>query len=215
MHKYSRFDSATIEKLKSFQIKLSKKVILEDKFENIRKVAGVDIAYKGENAYAALVIIDKGGKMRVYTLETKVYFPYIPGLLAFRELKPIILLARNHLKEFDVLFVNGHGIAHPRGLGIASHVGVLLKKPTIGVAKRLLFGRIGENVFDNVYKIVHGNRTLGFFINKNGKKYYISPGNFISLDSCLKVFLEFFDKNPIEIAHNCANAFKKGYKILY
>ena len=215
MHRYLKFDEKIINELKNFQIKLSGKICLEDHFEKVEKVAGVDIAYKNNRAYVAMVIIDSELKVRnVYTLKTKVHFPYIPGFLAFRELKPIGLIVRRHLNEFDILFVNGHGIAHPRKLGIASHVGVLFKIPTIGVAKGLLFGRIGRKLYDNIYEIIHGNEILGYLVEINGKRFYISPGNFISLKSCLEIFLRFSSKNPIELAHVYANAFKKGYKTL-
>ncbi len=213
MHKYSKFDKETINKLKEFQIKLSKKILLEDCFDKINTVAGVDIAYKNNKAFASLVIIDTNLRIKaIHTLETKVYFPYIPGFLAFRELKPIVLLAKRFINEYDILFVNGHGIAHPRRFGIASHVGVLLKKPTIGVAKNLLFGNIGKKIYENIFEIIYGNNVLGYLVNVNKKKFYISPGNRISLKSCLSVFLKFVKKNPIELAHVYANMFKNGIK---
>ena len=103
-------------------------------------IAGVDAAYQGDTAYAACVVMD--GELEIVesaSAAVEARFPYIPGYLAFRE-APGLLSALNMVSGFDVLMVNGHGIAHPRGCGLASWIGIEVDKPTIGVARRPLMG---------------------------------------------------------------------------
>ncbi len=128
---------------------LAARVIEQGRLSRVRFIAGVDVGFEGEEnktARAAVVVL------RFPTLEPVDYaiarmpvtFPYIPGLLSFREI-PVLLAALEHLKiEPDVIIVDGHGRAHPRRMGIASHLGVLLDRPTIGCAKSILCGRADE-----------------------------------------------------------------------
>jgi deoxyribonuclease V len=109
----------------------------------IRYVAGADAAYDHDTIYAAIVVMKFPGLEVVGKTCSvqKVTFPYIPGLLSFRE-GPAILDAFSNLTTVpDLIFMNGHGYAHPKRFGLASHVGLLLDIPSIGVAKRLLIGR--------------------------------------------------------------------------
>ena len=128
---------------------LAAHVIAQDRLRRVRFVAGVDVGFEGDEnktARAAVVVL------RFPTLEPVDYaiarmpvtFPYIPGLLSFREI-PVLLAALGHLKiEPDVIIVDGHGRAHPRRMGIASHLGVLLDRPTVGCAKSILCGHADE-----------------------------------------------------------------------
>ncbi|MGB1202117.1 MAG: deoxyribonuclease V [Alloalcanivorax venustensis] len=122
-------------------------VRLSDDLPPVRTVAGVDVGFENaDTARAAIVVLD------YHTLEPLDYalarlpvaFPYVPGLLSFREC-PVILHALAQLRVApDVLLCDGHGIAHPRRLGIAAHLGVLTGLPAVGVAKKRLTGRHGE-----------------------------------------------------------------------
>ena len=122
-------------------------VRLSDDLPPVRTVAGVDVGFENaDTARAAIVVLD------YRTLEPldnalarlPVAFPYVPGLLSFREC-PVILRALEQLRVApDVLLCDGHGIAHPRRLGIAAHLGVLTGLPAVGVAKKRLTGRHGE-----------------------------------------------------------------------
>lgn len=113
----------------------------------VRTVAGVDVGFEnGDTARAAVVVLDyRTLEPLDYALaRLPVAFPYVPGLLSFREC-PVILRALEQLRVApDVLLCDGHGIAHPRRLGIAAHLGVLTGMPTVGVAKKRLTGRHGE-----------------------------------------------------------------------
>ncbi|HAB06208.1 MAG TPA: deoxyribonuclease V [Alcanivorax sp.] len=122
-------------------------VRLSDDLPPVRTVAGVDVGFENaDTARAAIVVLDyRTLEPLDYALaRLPVAFPYVPGLLSFREC-PVILRALEQLRVGpDVLLCDGHGIAHPRRLGIAAHLGVLTGLPTVGVAKKRLTGRHGE-----------------------------------------------------------------------
>ncbi len=115
-------------------------------FETLQSVAGVDVSVKDDVGRAAVVVLDYPSlaPREAGVAEVPVSFPYVPGLLAFREL-PAALAALERLStEPDLFIVDGHGLAHPRRLGIASHLGVVLDKPSIGCAKSRLVGQYEE-----------------------------------------------------------------------
>lgn len=169
---------------------LARRVVLEDIFEGPEKVAGVDLAYMGNRVFCAAVVLDYESLKIVekQCIETKVTVPYVPTFLAFREAEPI-MEAVKHL-HFDVLMLDGHGIAHPRGIGVASHVGVLLDVPTIGVAKRILCGEVeGEIETETPAPLIYEGKRIGYaYRSKEGAKpIYISPGHKVSLESSLRI----------------------------
>jgi len=128
------------------QQQLRARVIPHGRIETPRLVAGADVAFRSDTAYAVVVVLAFPSLQIVETVVQKeqVSFPYIPGLLAFRE-TPVLAQAFSQLKHTpDLIFVDGQGLAHPRAAGIACHIGVLLDRPTIGCAKSLLFGTYKE-----------------------------------------------------------------------
>jgi deoxyinosine 3'endonuclease (endonuclease V) len=129
--------------LAALQRSISAHVVEEDSFDSAELVAGVDAAYSGDRAFGACVVVNED--LRVVessSVSLEARFPYVPGFLAFRE-APVVMLATRSVTEYDILLVNGHGVAHPRGCGLASFVGVKLDTPTVGVARRLLVGEVG------------------------------------------------------------------------
>ncbi len=121
----------------------------------------------------------------------EVSFPYIPGYLAFRE-APLMLKAflKLKIKNRDlIIMVNGHGIAHPRGLGIASHIGLVLNKPSMGVAKKLLVGEVSRISGREV--IILNNRIVGIVVSgeRSKEKYYVTIGYKISVED-LEYYIE-------------------------
>jgi len=166
------------------QLRLSQKVVTKDCTNKIRKVCGVDVSYNNETARASAVVMDAVtlDVLEHTTLETKVKAPYIPGFLMLRESKPILSVLKSLKNNFDLLIVDGNGQLHPRKCGIASYLGIILNKPTIGVAKSLLCGNIKNN------SIELNGKILGKVIeNKKGKKIYVSIGNKISLRNAVKI----------------------------
>jgi deoxyribonuclease V len=150
----------------------------------------------------------------IATASLEVDFPYIPGLLSFREL-PVILQALEKLPQSpDLLLVDGQGIAHPRGLGLASHLGLWLDLPTIGCAKSRLYGEhgeVGEKKGESVPLKNKGGATIGCVLRSRDriKPLYISPGHRISVKSAAAIVLACCDKyrlpEPIRAAHLASN----------
>ncbi|MCX8200246.1 MAG: endonuclease V [Candidatus Micrarchaeota archaeon] len=175
-----------ISSLRKLQEALARKVILNDRFGKISIIGGADVAYRGSTAACAIVLFDYGtmeetGHVCAYD---KVLFPYIPGLLSFREGPPIKKAYAKLSVKPDMLLINGNGILHPRFFGIASHIGVELGIPTIGVAQHLLCGDVKRDG-----KIYIGKRHVGYeYVSKPGcAPIYLSPGHKVSVRSSLEI----------------------------
>ncbi|RLB29866.1 MAG: deoxyribonuclease V [Deltaproteobacteria bacterium] len=201
---------------------LKDKVILKKINKRIKYVAGLDVSYaKGSNKmWAGVIVLDfpSLGKTEERWSQKKVSFPYIPGLLSFREIPALIDALRKIEIEPDLIFCDGQGIAHPRGLGLASHLGVLLNKPTIGCAKSLLVGKynqVREHKGDYVY-LRHQNRVIGAVVRTKSKvkPIFISPGYGIMLNDCIKFVLEtcltYRIPEPTRQAHLLVNSVRSG-----
>lgn len=173
-----------LEQLARYQREQAELVIRDDDFNSSDRIAGVDVSYQGDVAASACVIMDSTLKV-IDSASTVIPapFPYIPGYLMFRE-APAIEAVAEHVSAFDVLMVNGHGVAHPRGCGLASYVGLRLEQPTIGVARRLLVGETGERgPF-----IKYNEEVVAAEINRPGHTpFYVSSGHRISLTSCVEI----------------------------
>lgn len=169
------------------QSSLAERVRLSDEGCPPRTVAGVDVSVKNEVSRAAVAVLSFPAlEILTYAVaERPTVFPYIPGLLSFRE-TPVILdaLARVNA-EPDLLIFDGQGIAHPRRLGIASHVGVLLDRPTVGCAKSRLCGRHQEPPPERggSAPLVHRGETIGTVLRTRDrvKPVFVSPGHRISM----------------------------------
>ena len=148
MDKVIALSEFSVEKAHRTQMQLSKKIIFKDRLpERIRLVAGVDIVYVNDQSIATVAVLDYDSLelLESERVICRTRFPYVPTLLSFRELSPTILAIRKLRLQPDIFLVDGHGFAHPYRCGFASHLGLLTKKPTIGVAKRKLVGEIIEN----------------------------------------------------------------------
>lgn len=191
--------TAIIELQKEF----AKKVITYDYLNNVDTVCGIDVSYKGVNAFCSAVIVNKNTLESIEIVNEKsiVKYLYIPGLFMLKEAKPLLKILRLLKKSFDVLLIDGHGILHPRKCGLACYIGILIDKPTIGVAKNLLCG----SILDNNY-IEYNNKILGYRIRKNNKKdIYVSVGHKISLETAVNIIINLTKKNefipePLKIA---------------
>jgi len=191
------------QSLADIQNNLSKKVIEQDSFDKLQTIAGVDISFeKNNSAVAAAVVInlDELEVLEEKTLEVNLLFPYISGFLGFRESDAMISVLSKLNSAFDVLLINGHGIMHPRGFGLASHVGLLMDIPAIGVAKRL----IGRNY---KYKESNSLKTIEFMNKPVGvcdKHKCISIGHKISLKTAINIVSKtsiFKMPEPVRQAH--------------
>ena len=182
-----------VKAAKALQASLAEKVILEDRFGPVRFLGGTDVGFEdqGKTTRAAVVVLEWPGlKLVDYAIaRMPTRFPYIPGLLSFREL-PTVLEALEKLKtQPDLVLCDGAGIAHPRGLGIASHLGVISGLATIGVAKSRLWGRHQELGLEQGDRepLVHNSKVIGTVLRSRSgvKPLYISAGHKISLETAV------------------------------
>jgi len=211
-----------LTKLIKIQKRLRKNLILEDVLpEGIKTIAGVDQSFLDERGIISAIIVCKYPSMDViektHTV-TETNFPYIPGFLSFREGPAIIKSFLSLKKPPDVLIVDGNGILHPRGLGIASHVGLVLNSVTIGVAKKLLCGEFIEPKRVGDYSpIVYKNRTVGYSYKskKHCRPIFISPGHKISLLTSLRLVKDCIEKyklpTPLMLAHLYSKELRRNY----
>jgi deoxyribonuclease V len=198
------------KKAHAMQRRLSKKLILEDTLpENVDYVAGVDVAYLNGTSVGAVAVLEHASLSQVesHVTNIKTGFPYIPTLLSFREIPPAYTAIKKLSIEPDVFLVDGQGYAHPYGLGFASHLGFVLDRPTIGVAKSLLWGRV-EHVGEHGWApLTAEGRIIGAeVVTKSGTKpVYISIGHKVSLERAIKIVMACKGKyripEPIRRAH--------------
>lgn len=202
------------------QQRLQKELILEKPTGRFRLVAGTDVAYdkKSDKLYAGVIIFNLTDMQRVEqaTAIGKARFPYIPGLLSFREV-PILLKAFSMIKQKpDIIIVDGQGIAHPRGFGLASHLGLILDVPSIGCAKSRLVGEhepVAKNPGSQSY-IKLNDKVVGAVLRTktNIKPVYVSPGHKIDLASAVDVVLKccrgYKLPEPTRQAHNLVNGLR-------
>ncbi|MCL7713423.1 deoxyribonuclease V [Stenotrophomonas mori] len=191
-------EDTSLAGLRRLQHVLAARVDLEDRVPRLpARVAGVDSGFEdaGRITRAVAVHVDGPGlQLRESTLaRLPTVLPYIPGLLSFREL-PAVLQALRQLQEPpQLVLVDGHGIAHPRGLGIAAHLGVLTGLPSIGVGKRRLVGEYadpGPERGDHT-PLFHKGRQVGWVLRSKPRcnPLFISPGHHVSVAACLPLVL--------------------------
>ena len=190
-----------------------------------KTIAGCDISFNKfeETVYAGIVVL------RLDTLETveeagvvsTAPFPYIPGLLSFREI-PSLLQAWEKLKtEPDVVMFDGHGTAHPRRIGIASHAGLFLNRPTFGCGKSVLVGKYDEPASErgSWSPMTHYRDLIGAALRtkNNVNPVYVSPGHLIDLETAISLTLAcdggYRIPEPTRRAHNLVNALRRGEKV--
>lgn len=206
------------------QRRLQKELVIKKPVRRFRLAAGTDVSYdkKSDKFYAGVIIFNLADMQRVEqaTAIGKVRFPYIPGLLSFRE-APILLKAFSKIKRKpDVIIVDGQGIAHPRGVGLASHLGLILDVPSVGCAKSRLIGEhepVGKKAGSQAYIKING-KVVGTVLRTrtNIKPVYVSPGHKIDLASAVAVVLKcchgYKLPEPTRQAHNLVNTLR-GKKV--
>ncbi|MHB1414491.1 MAG: deoxyribonuclease V [Chloroflexota bacterium] len=199
----------------AIQKRLRSRVVAEGEPGDVRYVAGVDMGLRGDVMRAAVVVLDYPALAIVESnvSERPVEFPYVPGLLSFRE-APVILEALGGIsREPDIVFVDGQGIAHPRRFGIAAHLGVLIDRPTVGCAKSILTGRheaLGPEVGARA-PLVDKGEVVGYAVRTrlNTKPIYVSVGHRIGLEAAVDWTLRcgrgYKLPEPTRLAHKLAS----------
>ncbi len=193
---------ADLEEMKRIQERVAKMVIKRDKFDRLETVAGCDVSFERHaQAYAACVLLrlENLEVLDSRAVKVRVDFPYIPTFLAFRELKPM-LEAINGM-DASVYMVGAQGLAHPRRAGLASHLGVILDKPTVGVAKSKLCGTYREPGPERGARewLIDKGEIIGAAVRTvRGKKpVIVSIGHKVSLETAIELTLKTTREGPL------------------
>ncbi len=205
-----------VEEAIQIQENLRDHLILKNTFAEVRTIGGGDVTYsKDRNSLFAAITVLSFPKMEILDIATaqgEISFPYIPGLLSFRE-GPVLIKAFQKLKmKPDVMFYDGQGIAHPRGIGLASHMGLWFDLPAIGCTKTPL---VGDSIYPEPSKgsfelIRKEGKEVGAVLRtkQNVKPVFVSPGHRINLSASIQLILEacqgFRIPEPLRRAHQAS-----------
>lgn len=188
----------SVEEARALQPQLAEKVVARTALDPsvVQTVAGVDVSFREDIARAAIVVLSYPGlELLDYVLgEATITFPYVPGLLTFRE-GPSVLDALEKLAVWPDLFMfDGHGVAHPRRIGLAAHMGVILDQPSIGCAKSRLTGTHDEpgNAPGDWVPLYDGDEIIGAVVRSRAKvkSLYVSVGHRVDLPTAIHFVLQ-------------------------
>lgn len=189
----------TTQQAIQLQKQLAYEVVREDDFEKpVETVAGIDLGYNAAtNMCRAVVVVLKFPELSLLESAeaiTPIRFPYVPGLLSFRETPAAIKALEKLVNAPDLILCDGQGIAHPRRFGIACHIGLFTNIPSIGVAKSLLVGKYGSlgEARGSIAPLMHYNEEIGAVLRTKNKvqPVYVSLGHKISLETALDYVLQ-------------------------
>jgi len=217
------YNNLTPQQAVAIQKELRQQLNLSPLQKEITTIGGADISFNkySTTVYAGIVVLQFPS---LQVVETKAVvditeFPYIPGLLAFREV-PALSKAWDALNiKPDVLVLDGHGIAHPRRMGIATHFGLVMQTPTIGCAKSVLTGKFTEPPIEagTYTDLIQKNEVIAKVLRtkRNTKPVFVSPGNLISMQQSLDIIMQCVRKyripEPTRFAHNFVNEERRKY----
>jgi deoxyribonuclease V len=197
---------------------MSRQIIFEDRLPpKIRLIGGVDVAYAKNVSVGAAVVLDYDSfkLLESQTAVSRTRMPYIPTLLSFREIPATVRSIKKLRLHPDLFLVDGQGFAHPYRCGFASHLGLALNQPTIGVAKTRLFGDAENRETENVTLLKHKDEIVGAAVTtKQGSKpVYVSVGHMVSLEAAIRIVKKCARGNrvpdPLLRAHETADEQKR------
>jgi deoxyribonuclease V len=222
--KFKKLHPWNVDKHEAIHIQheLSKLIILKNSFRQVKRIAGCDVAYSAINNKACAAIclfcFPAMNKINEVTCVSEVIFPYVSGLLAFRE-GPALLQAFKKLTEKpDIMIFNGQGIAHPRKMGLATHMGIILDIPSIGCTQRSMFRKYDNpgnhsGAFSEICD--DKNNIVGACLRTKDKTnpVFISQGYKIELQTAIDIILQctlgYKMPEPLRVAHILANSLKE------
>ncbi len=211
------YENITPEEAVALQKELRHQLQIQPLQKEVTTIAGADISFNkySTTVYAGIVVMHFPSLQVIETsgITDETTFPYIPGLLAFREVPALSKAWEGLNTKPDLLVLDGHGIAHPRRMGIAAHFGVAMQTPTMGCAKSLLTGKYIEPGMEagSVTDLFQKNELIGKVLRtkKNVKPVFISPGNLITMDESLELIKHCVGKyripEPTRLAHKFVN----------
>jgi deoxyribonuclease V len=180
------------------QTALSQQVVKKDSFQQVKFIGGADVAYNEleQRMVGAIVVLDADTLEVIEQAyqEMDITFPYVPGLFSFREVPPLVAAYQKLSVKPDLIVCDGHGVAHPKGIGMASHLGIELDIPTIGCAKSRLVGRYDEVGLKRgaVSPLIFDETEIGRVLRTqdNTNPMYVSIGHKVSLDTACEWVLK-------------------------
>ncbi|MHA6246895.1 deoxyribonuclease V [Pontibacter sp. CAU 1760] len=214
-------DPQLLQALTEQQQQLQARIVLQKPDFDLKLIAGCDSSFIGEDTILSVFVLLTYPGLEVLEKvwhHGPVELPYVPGFLSFRE-APNLLKAYEKLQQKpDLIMVDGHGISHPRRLGIATHLGLQLNLPTMGVAKKVLVGKYTEPALTKgaVSPLVYKNEVVANVLRTkdNVKPVFVSPGHLMDLDSATAIALHCSIKHklpePTRLADHYAAVFKKS-----
>jgi deoxyribonuclease V len=204
---------ADTERMRAEQLKLADEIVLRDGFDKAKLVAGCDCAFENDRVIAVIAVLEFPSMAFVEAKHAvqEGAMPYIPGYLGYRVL-PAVSEAFSKLKNRpDVMVCDADGILHPRRLGAASHIGIALDLPTIGITKKPLLGQVREG------KVWADGEIRAFEVKTKdaANPIYVSPGHKVSLGTALKLVIDCIRPphkmpEPLHVAHKIGNRVRKG-----
>jgi deoxyribonuclease V len=203
-----------IDQLVKTQLALAGRIKIRRLPGQVRYIAGVDVAVMRDHLFGSICVLTFPALDLVDYADAHAAarLPYIPNFLSYRE-APVVIKAYKKLKiKPDLILVDGQGIAHPRSLGFASHLGIALGCPTIGCAKSHLYGtyKIPRSEKGAYTLLRHGRKKIGFVLRTRDdvRPLFVSPGHLVDLDDCRKYVLLSVGRyrlpEPIRCAHRMA-----------
>lgn len=216
------YEGLKIPEATQIQRALRERLDIQERRLNIRTIAGADISLNlySTTIYAGIILVSFPQLLPMaYSLvKAETRFPYVPGYLAFREVPALLKVWEQMPQKPDVLVVDGHGIAHPRRMGIAAHFGALTGQPSMGCAKKILCGKFEEPGADigSASPIMDKEEQIGYAFRSKSRTapVFVSPGHHMGLQNTLEVISQCTGKyripEPTRLAHELVNRFRKG-----
>lgn len=204
------------------QNELREKLNVAEREFSINTVAGADISLNlySTTVYAGIIVLSfpQLQPLAYSLVKAETTFPYVPGFLAFREVPSLFTAWEALPQKPDVLVVDGHGIAHPRRMGIAAHFGALTGQRSMGCAKKLLFGKFAEPAVEQgASSVIYARgEAIGYAFRSKAKTapVFVSPGQGMGLNNCLEVIKRCAGKyripEPTRLTHEVVNRFRRG-----
>jgi deoxyribonuclease V len=203
------------------QLRLASRVLLCAPSSPTSSVCGIDVHVRESTAEAAAVLLSYPGLSVIahHSAERPTTLPYIPGLLAYREMPAVFDALRGLEGTPNVILCDGHGLAHPRRAGMATHIGIMLDMPTIGCAKSLLIGTHEAVPLERGAwrPLVDRGEVIGAAVRtrRGVRPVYVSPGHRMDLDTAILIVLACAPKyripEPLRLAHTLATVGEKGF----
>ncbi len=222
MESMALYEGITVPQATEIQRELRTQLNVAERELEITTIGGADISLNlySTTIYAGIILLSfpQLQPLAYSLVKAETRFPYVPGYLAFREVPALVKVWEQMNTKPDVLVVDGHGIAHPRRMGIAAHFGSLTGQPSMGCAKKILFGKFEEPIADmgSATPIMDKEEQIGYAFRSKSRTapVYVSPGHLMGMNNTLDIIRQCTGKyripEPTRLAHELVNRFRKG-----